>query len=235
MRPRQKAPPPEGEVFIHTTLGSLRSPFPHEDHLPLAPSTPRSEPHRRRPAQRVSLRIRRASGPAIPCQGFRRPSHDASAFDEIREHTARPRIPVDFTSGGDLLAKIVAFSEMIRAACAVGVTLRSVGSPSDSLFSFGWLELALYANRLLAGIALWVTPLRVDRTPRAAPSGIPAVRRTPCVVRSRPIEVETTIELGPRTEEPHHSPSAKRRSVVAPRRLPPPLRHGHCPLRRRLG
>lgn len=47
---------------------------------------------------------------------------------------------MDFTSGRDLLSDFVAFGEMIRAACAVGVTLHPAGLPGDSLFvrSGGW-------------------------------------------------------------------------------------------------
>lgn len=115
------------------------------------------------------------------------------AIDEICEHAARSRIPVDFTRTLALPHGTVVCSR------ATAPPARAVGRPSPGVARpaiasrFGWLGLAPYASRRpLRTLRCRVTPSRVDRTPRAFTHGsVAGFVRTPRVARRRPSRVET--------------------------------------------
>lgn len=99
-----------------------------------------------------------------PCQDVRMPALGVSAIDEICEHTARFRIPVDIAlATWRLEAVSVSFARPLRPLArlwrpSLGVARRAIA------FFFGWLGLAPFANRLPRRVVHRVAPLHVDRT-----------------------------------------------------------------------
>lgn len=158
-----------------------------------------------------------------PCQDVGKPALGASAIDEICEHTARSRIPVDFASEAWRLEAVSVFSARPLPPLArslrpsPGVARRAIAS----FYSGGW----------------GLRPMPIVSLGGVAQSGCPVARRPNLVGQLHPRErrrfdgrlsspggsfreVETSRRLDLRAEEPHLSTPAKEKRVAAPRRLP---------------
>lgn len=119
-----------------------------------------------------------------PCQDVRMPALGVSAIDEICEHTARFRIPVDIAlATWRLEAVSVSFARPLRPLARLWRPSLGVARRAIAFFSGGW---GLRPLPIVSLAALCTGLPRCTSTePRGsvAPSRTSAVRRTPFVAR----------------------------------------------------